>query len=57
MGDMIELDANGRTVPGYLAKPPSGRGPGLIVIQKPIREKELAAADQQALGESQGLPA
>ena len=34
MGEMIEFRANGRTAPGYLAKPPSGRGPGLIVIQE-----------------------
>ncbi len=33
-GQMIEFKTNGRTCPGYLAKPPSGTGPGLIVIQE-----------------------
>jgi len=33
------------------------RKPGVIVIQKPIREKELAAAVHQALGERPGLTA
>lgn len=31
---MIEFKANGRTAPGYLAKPASGKGPGIIVIQE-----------------------
>jgi len=31
---MIELDANGRSVSGYLSKPASGTGPGLLVIQE-----------------------
>lgn len=31
---MIEFKANGRTAPGYLAKPSSGKGPGIIVIQE-----------------------
>src|SRR5688500_14434675 len=34
MGEMVTFPANGRTAGGYLAKPPSGRGPGLIVIQE-----------------------
>jgi carboxymethylenebutenolidase len=34
MGEMVSFPANGRTVEGYLAKPPSGRGPGVIVIQE-----------------------
>ena len=34
MGDKIDFRANGRTCPGYLAKPPSGKGPGLLVIQE-----------------------
>ncbi|MCA9707401.1 MAG: dienelactone hydrolase family protein [Myxococcales bacterium] len=33
-GEMIEFAANGGTASGYLALPPSGRGPGLIVIQE-----------------------
>ena len=33
-GNMIEFHANERVAPGYLAKPPSGSGPGLIVIQE-----------------------
>jgi carboxymethylenebutenolidase len=33
-GQMIELTANGRTTPGYLALPPSGEGPGLVVLQE-----------------------
>ncbi len=34
MGEMITFPANGRTADGYLALPPSGRGPGLLVIQE-----------------------
>ena len=34
MGEMVTFPANGRTADGYLAKPPSGRGPGVIVIQE-----------------------
>ena len=34
MGEMVTFPANGRTAEGYLAKPPSGRGPGVIVIQE-----------------------
>ncbi len=33
-GEMIEFPANGGTASGYLATPPSGQGPGLIVIQE-----------------------
>lgn len=34
MGDMVEFKSNGTDAPGYLAKPASGRGPGLVVIQE-----------------------
>lgn len=34
MGEMIEFPSNGSTAEGYLAVPPSGSGPGLIVIQE-----------------------
>ena len=34
MGEMVTFAANGRMAEGYLAKPPSGRGPGVIVIQE-----------------------
>jgi carboxymethylenebutenolidase len=34
MGEMIEFRANGRTAPGYLARPASGRGGAVIVIQE-----------------------
>jgi carboxymethylenebutenolidase len=33
-GNMIEFEANGRVAPGYLATPPGGSGPGVIVIQE-----------------------
>jgi carboxymethylenebutenolidase len=33
-GEMISFRANGRTADGYLALPPAGSGPGLIVIQE-----------------------
>lgn len=33
-GEMIEFPVNGRSTAGYLATPPSGSGPGLIVIQE-----------------------
>jgi len=33
-GEMITFPANGRTAEGYLAMPPSGSGPGLLVIQE-----------------------
>jgi len=33
-GTMVEFPANGRTASGYLALPPSGKGPALIVIQE-----------------------
>ncbi len=33
-GSMVEFRANGHTASGYLALPPSGQGPGLIVIQE-----------------------
>lgn len=34
MGEMIEFASNGGTAPGYLARPESGSGPGLVVIQE-----------------------
>ena len=34
MGDVVTFEANGRTADGYLAKPPSGRGPGVVVVQE-----------------------
>jgi carboxymethylenebutenolidase len=34
MGQMIQFPANGRTADGYLALPPSGHGPGVLVIQE-----------------------
>ena len=33
-GQMVEFKSNGGTADGYLAIPPSGKGPGLIVIQE-----------------------
>ncbi len=33
-GNMIEFRANGRVAPGYLAMPPGGTGPGLVVVQE-----------------------
>ena len=34
MGQMISFAANGGTASGYLSLPPSGTGPGLIVVQE-----------------------
>jgi carboxymethylenebutenolidase len=34
MGEMVGFPANGRTADGYLALPPSDRGPGVIVVQE-----------------------
>ncbi|MEZ4251999.1 MAG: dienelactone hydrolase family protein [Polyangiales bacterium] len=34
MGEKVEFRANGHTCEGYLAKPASGSGPGLLVIQE-----------------------
>ena len=34
MGEMIEFPSNGSEGQGYLAIPPSGRGPGVVVIQE-----------------------
>jgi carboxymethylenebutenolidase len=34
VGEMVTFKANGGTAQGYLAKPVSGRGPGVIVIQE-----------------------
>lgn len=34
MGEMIEFPANSHSASGYLATPPSGRGPGVLVIQE-----------------------
>ncbi|MEM6290466.1 MAG: dienelactone hydrolase family protein [Myxococcota bacterium] len=33
-GEMIEFRVNGGTAPGYLARPSSGTGPGLVVLQE-----------------------
>jgi len=33
-GTMVEFPTNGRTTKGYLAKPASGNGPGVLVIQE-----------------------
>src|SRR4051794_22798740 len=34
MGERVTFKANGHTTPGYLARPHSGSGPGVIVIQE-----------------------
>lgn len=34
MGEMVEFQANGKKTHGYLAKPSSGSGPGVVVIQE-----------------------
>lgn len=34
MGEMVTFKANGRTADGYLAKPSSGKGPGVVVVQE-----------------------
>lgn len=34
MGEIVEFPSNGHTCSGYLSVPPSGSGPGLIVIQE-----------------------
>ena len=34
MGEMIEFGVNGTTARGYLATPPGGSGPGIMVIQE-----------------------
>jgi carboxymethylenebutenolidase len=34
MGQMVSYPANGHTTSGYLALPPGGRGPGVLVIQE-----------------------
>lgn len=34
MGELVEFASNGGTAPGYLARPESGTGPGLVVIQE-----------------------
>jgi carboxymethylenebutenolidase len=33
-GQLVKFPANGATADGYLATPPSGKGPGVIVIQE-----------------------
>ncbi|HEX8500144.1 MAG TPA: dienelactone hydrolase family protein [Pyrinomonadaceae bacterium] len=33
-GEMVEFRSNGGTARGYLARPESGRGPGVVVIQE-----------------------
>ena len=34
MGETVEFKSNGSTASGYLAKPASGSGPGVLVIQE-----------------------
>ncbi|MGA1052493.1 MAG: dienelactone hydrolase family protein, partial [Ilumatobacteraceae bacterium] len=34
MGDIVEFRSNGDTAQGYLALPPDGSGPGVIVVQE-----------------------
>jgi carboxymethylenebutenolidase len=34
MGELVSFPSNGHEAGGYLATPPSGRGPGLVVIQE-----------------------
>src|SRR3954454_10864169 len=34
MGELVEFPSNGHTASGYLAVPPSGSGPGVVVIQE-----------------------
>ncbi len=34
MGEMVTFEANGHSTAGYLATPPGGTGPGLLVIQE-----------------------
>ncbi|HEX3540537.1 MAG TPA: dienelactone hydrolase family protein [Acidimicrobiales bacterium] len=34
MGEIVEFPSNGSTARGYLATPPSGTGPGVVVIQE-----------------------
>src|SRR5262245_14447465 len=34
MGETVEFKSNGQMASGYLVKPPSGKGPGVLVIQE-----------------------
>jgi carboxymethylenebutenolidase len=34
VGEIVTFPSNGRTAEGYLALPPSGRGPGVVVVQE-----------------------
>jgi carboxymethylenebutenolidase len=34
MGEVIAFDSNGGTAEGYLARPESGKGPGVVVVQE-----------------------
>src|SRR5437870_5367226 len=34
MGETVEFRSNGSVASGYLAKPPAGSGPGVLVIQE-----------------------
>jgi carboxymethylenebutenolidase len=34
MGEMVKFKANGREADGYVARPASGNGPGLVVVQE-----------------------
>jgi carboxymethylenebutenolidase len=33
-GDIVEFPSNGKTATGYIAVPPGGKGPGVIVLQE-----------------------
>jgi carboxymethylenebutenolidase len=34
MGEYVDFPSNGEQARGYLARPPAGRGPGLVVVQE-----------------------
>jgi carboxymethylenebutenolidase len=50
-GSMVEFAANGHRTPGYLALPPAGKGPALIVLQEywGLVPHIIALADRFAL--------
>lgn len=50
MGKMIEFASNSGTTPGWLAEPPSGKGPGVAVIQEwwGLNDHVKAVADRCA---------
>ncbi|MPZ15609.1 MAG: dienelactone hydrolase family protein [Chloroflexi bacterium] len=49
-GEMIEFAANGGSAKGYLARPPAGRGPGVIVVQEwwGLNDQIMGTADRLA---------